>query len=507
MEKVEGITGDADLRQIFDKFDVDGSGDLDEYEVRQAMKMLGCKHVTQTATRNVLQKIDGSNKGRISWEEFQSFFKEARGADQIKDVLAKHSVVAFEYQQLVRDASFTNMCARPPSTPFIKRFEWHGDTVAGVEWLSDERLVSVGMDGEMMIWNVASRGKRPSPEKTIKDMGKPLYCMSACSSGDEHARILIGQGTKADNLKLWNISDDAHLMTLKGHDNEVYSCIVSPDNMAISGSKSGVVCLHDLQSETALHILKCHKSVVYGCSVDRGGKILGTCSADGSVKVFDLRSFAESTKPTHVIEEGSACGTVYDVVLGPDNSVLSGGDDFCIKRWDFRAPAVKLSTTYIGHSSNIRSLALSPDDNWLASAADDGGIRLWPADETSTIERELKFLRDEDKRIDSKIRIEQGRLSEGEKGAVEEIRELVSQKEKFEKRTDHVLKVRHERQDLQCTQAKLALDGHRTSVVSMTWRELANGDTMLASASVDQSVRLFKVDKKKLESLDLWEKE
>ncbi|HEY9611341.1 serine/threonine-protein kinase [Allocoleopsis sp.] len=70
---------------------------------------------------------------------------------------------------------------------------------------------------------------------------------------------------------------------------------------------------------------------------------------------------------------------VRSIAISPDGQLLaSGSEDKTIKVWNLRTG--QLLRTLTGHSEGIRSVAISPDGKLLASGGDDKTIKLWNLD-------------------------------------------------------------------------------------------------------------------------------
>eukprot|EP00913_Durusdinium_trenchii_P000431 g394.t1 len=70
---------------IFDRFDVDGSGVLERHELMKVLRVLDSE-ITTSEIQRILQELDKSKDGKVSYKEFLSWLKEGELASKLKAV-------------------------------------------------------------------------------------------------------------------------------------------------------------------------------------------------------------------------------------------------------------------------------------------------------------------------------------------------------------------------------------------------------------------------------------
>jgi WD40 repeat protein len=112
-----------------------------------------------------------------------------------------------------------------------------------------------------------------------------------------------------------------------------------------------------------------------------GGRRIITCSADGSLRVWDLKSGAQIGDDWRDYGDKTP---VFTVVLSPDgNMVASGSTDGTVRLWDIKKKEV--ITKLVGHTDCVQSMRWSTDGERLVSGSEDGTIRVWDVGSGKTV--------------------------------------------------------------------------------------------------------------------------
>jgi WD40 repeat protein len=161
---------------------------------------------------------------------------------------------------------------------------------------------------------------------------------------------------------------------LRGHSDAVTSVAVNADGVTLaSGSADGTIRLWDLRTyEPIGEPLAGHENEVLSVAFSPDGKTLASGSADGTIILWDVNMQQMIGQPLR-----GHSGAVYSVAFHPTRELLaSGSADHSIILWNVEThePA---GSPLTGHNGAVHSLAFRADGQLLASGGADNMIFLW----------------------------------------------------------------------------------------------------------------------------------
>lgn len=393
------------------------------------------------------------------------------------------------------DPNFATKFGIPPAIDATRTFKEHLNSVDAVCWGPEPgQFVSASHDKTIKVWD-AQKGKSL---ETLEGHVAGIYHCAVASS--RKLLVSCGSGTES-NLLLWQWAHKKSKMELKGHRRSVIHATFSPDSQSTSSvDQEGSIFIHDLATGKISFERNIHYGSVLASSYCReNGQILCTAGYDGFVRVLDLREQAAMPvwrQPSTVYNCSTPGGTglvlpfahdsnpVYATEFTASHTIYSAGGDNKMKRWDLRNLEQGPATQYLGHTSAVRSLCVSPDERFLVSGCDDGSCRVWHRDPIEEVRKTLTELRDELQQLKAQLNETLGdsqkQRLEGQATALR--KKIAGQRETqsdFERKGG-------------CTAVK-TLAGHLSQVSGISWQEDGKGSVGILSSSWDQSCQLTEV--------------
>ncbi|NMG10995.1 CHAT domain-containing protein, partial [Brasilonema sp. UFV-L1] len=239
----------------------------------------------------------------------------------------------------------------------------HNDVVWGVAISPDgNTIASASADNTVKLWN-----KNGTLLTTLRGHSDKVWGVAISPDG-----TTIASASHDKTVKLWN-RNGTLLHTLKGHQDIVWDVAISPDGTTIaSASADNTVKLWKIDG-TLLHTLKGHSDKIWKVTFSPDGNTIASASNDNTVKLWTIDGML-----LHTLEGHQA--PIAGVAISPDNNIIASASwDKTVKLW--RRDGTLL-TTLNGHSERVWGVTFSPDGKILASASGDKTVKLWKLDNT-----------------------------------------------------------------------------------------------------------------------------
>jgi target of rapamycin complex subunit LST8 len=196
----------------------------------------------------------------------------------------------------------------------------------------------------------------PSTDKILIPFKNPRYPGAhnppTLDSGGLMAVILVTGGFD-QKIKYWEATSGVCSRSIRFGESQINKLQISKDKMLIAAGGNPIIHLYDTTAnhETPYHVLEGHTQNITDLSFQSDGKLLFSCSEDGTMKVWDVRTGQSE------ISIDTRCG-LNSAVLHPNEiEIFTGDQNGCLKGWDLRTNTCRFEQNPLPEVP-IRSLSL-----------------------------------------------------------------------------------------------------------------------------------------------------
>lgn len=243
----------------------------------------------------------------------------------------------------------------------IVSFDDHKSEMYCASFSKDSKYaVSGSRDGSIIIWNIDSG--------TIQSVlrGHQMPVMTVAFTPDDNSVV---SSSYDKTIRVWDIERNYDTDVVSLCDEPCRLGVFSPDGKCFMSVSNTQIRLWDLSDKACLLTLGGHERRITAASFNRDGMFVISSSVDGVIKLWSL------SEKSCIGTFTATCG-VTNVEFSPDDKYVAcscqNGD---IKILDIVTG--KVMRTLAGHFEAVLSTSFSPDGKYLLSISDDSTMRIW----------------------------------------------------------------------------------------------------------------------------------
>ncbi|KIK33656.1 hypothetical protein CY34DRAFT_99201, partial [Suillus luteus UH-Slu-Lm8-n1] len=252
----------------------------------------------------------------------------------------------------------------------------HTRWVNGVTHFPDgRRIITCSSDGSLRLWDLKS-GTQIGED--WRDENPGVWSMALSPNGE-----IVASGCDDGKVRLWDVETRKVMGKLTGHTKVVFALCWSADGERVaSGSGDGTATIWDVKRRENILTIKTghtwvratmrgHTDWVNGVAHLPDGRRIITCSSDGSLRLWDLKSGTQIGEDWRDENLG-----IFSMALSPNGEIVASGCGYGkLRLWDVETR--KVMGKCMGHITIVSALCWSADGERVASGYWDGIARVW----------------------------------------------------------------------------------------------------------------------------------
>jgi tricorn protease-like protein len=221
-----------------------------------------------------------------------------------------------------------------------------------------------GQFGSVKLYKVAADGKTTLARELLETTDS-VYAVAFSPDG----KTLAAAG--ADRaIRLWNVADGKLLATIEDHADWIFDVAFSPDGKRLaSASRDKTSKVFDVVKKEALVTFPGHAESVFCVAFTPDGKQVVSGGGDSQIRVWNPDDDGKQVRLM-----GGFGGPIFKLGYSADGKLLGCcSGDKTVRIYD----NFSTKQTLKGHNDWVYTFAFSPDAKTIASGSWDGEVRLW----------------------------------------------------------------------------------------------------------------------------------
>ncbi|KAI1460162.1 WD40 repeat-like protein [Annulohypoxylon moriforme] len=256
----------------------------------------------------------------------------------------------------------------------LRTIDCHTEEIKSIVFSPDSRIIAAGSeDGTVLIWELDAGEPGKEILKSL-EANHGAVCSVAFSLNPNECLLV---SCAYHDIDIWDPKTGEHLTAIKSPSITLYGLAFSPTKsyFATGASDHGIHLWYiPGKLKEGEEASRFKPTRINDLALSPDGRTLAAAQNEKHLTLWDTETNNEIRDPR--LDSGHT-GHVLSVSFSPKNGsmLLSSGTDRSIRICDVKTG--KLLHRFSDHVDWIRSSAWSPDEEYVASASDDGTVRIW----------------------------------------------------------------------------------------------------------------------------------
>ncbi len=239
---------------------------------------------------------------------------------------------------------------------------------------SGRMLASADENGVVRLWDVA----------THRPLGAPLTTNGGGQVAFSPDGRTLADGDIGGQIHIWDVATHRQIGGPIGPFSASINAVAfSPDGRTLAAaSDDGRIRLWDVRTHRQLGTLVAGGGIAWGVVFSPDGSVLASASDQGRIRLWDVRTHRELGAPLIVSDPGDNGNpqlrpAVWQTAFSPDGRTLASADnDGTIRLWDVSTHR-QIGPPIFADKEAVQEVVFSPDGKTLVSGGDDHSVRFW----------------------------------------------------------------------------------------------------------------------------------
>ena len=251
---------------------------------------------------------------------------------------------------------------------FFGRIDQGVEYYTSIDYHPVQPIIAAGNTDTMIrIWD-------PQNEKIIHQMEAhkmPLTSIAFSPDGNTFASASLDE-----SIRIYDFNTGMLTLVMKGNMmNGVYKTAFSPDSSAVAaGCVDGTIHLWFAEAGTPIKTITGHSRAVIALAFSPDLRTIASGSQDGTIRIWNIAS----GKEVHIFHEHLGHFTDYDTGIN-GKTIITKTIGEVVGLWDVTT-GKNLKVYNTGTFNSVRCIAIHPNGQIFATAADHGNLKTWDAD-------------------------------------------------------------------------------------------------------------------------------